>query len=280
MHLAFAGEILRRKLGDGELVGLRTPLVVVDAIENPGHGGGAVAQHAFQPKSVFGGLDFLAVLPADRGDEVGICQRAFQEIDLAEKFHLRHREEIPRQHQQRQSIGREQSLIAHVVDGEDSADVPEGGVLRIDRAQQHRNQRRLPIVAVKNLRHAENLRRFEHGAGEQSEAFGVIGIIAGGCAVERVAVEVRRIFDKIKSHAALAASGDNRGEAIFVIERDGDAADHSGGISELGLAIARQIDADLMPERGKRAWQERRLRRPSRRSWKMERLPKRQMRCS
>ena len=92
-----AGEILRRILRDRELVGLRAPLVVVDAVENAGHGGGAVAQHAFETESVFGGLDLLAVFLADRGDVVRIRQRAFQEIHLAEEFHLRHSEEIPRE---------------------------------------------------------------------------------------------------------------------------------------------------------------------------------------
>ena len=109
----------------------------------------------------------------------------FRKLTWPKNSILRDREQIPRQHQQRKSFGREQSLIAHVVDGEDGADIPEGGIFRVNRAQQHGNQRGLPVVAMKNLRDAKNLRRFEHGAGKQGKAFGIIGIIAGRCAVER-----------------------------------------------------------------------------------------------
>src|SRR5260221_3108459 len=35
-----------------------------------GHGCRAIAQHAFEAKSIFGGLDLLTVFPADRRDEV------------------------------------------------------------------------------------------------------------------------------------------------------------------------------------------------------------------
>ncbi len=244
----FAGKILRRKFGGRELVGLRTPLVVVDAVENSGDRRGAVAQHAFQTESVFGGLNLLTVFPADRGDEVGIGQRAFEKVHLAEEFHLRHGEEIPGQHEQRKSVGREQSLVAHVVDGEDRADVAEGGILGVDGAEQNRNQGRLPVVTMKNVGDAQNFRSLEHGAREQSKALGVVGIVPGRRAVEGVAVEIWRILDEIKAHTALTASADHRGETILVVEGNGHAANHGRGFGQLGLAIARQVDADLMAQ--------------------------------
>ena len=164
---------------------------------------GAVAQHAFQAKTIFRGLNFLAVLPADGGDEVRIRQRAFQEIHLAEEFHLRHGEQIPGQHQQGQGVGREQPLISHVVDGENCADIAEGGIFGVDGAQQNRDQSGLPVVTVKNIGDAQDFRGFEHSTGEQSKALGVVGIVSSGGSVERFAIEVGRIFDEIETSRRL-----------------------------------------------------------------------------
>ena len=117
-------------------------------------------------------------------------ERALQKIHLPEKLHLRDREQVPGQHQQRQSFGREQSLVSHVVDGENGGDFAKRGIFGIERAQHHRHQRGLPVVAVEYVGHAQNLGGFQHGPRKQGEAFGVVGIVAGRGAVERVAVEV------------------------------------------------------------------------------------------
>ncbi len=195
----FSGKILRRVFRGGELVGLRAPFVVVDAVENARHRRGAVAEDAFEAESVFGGLNFLAVFLADCGDVVGVSQRAFQEIHLAEELHLRHGEEIPREHEQRQSVRREQALVAHVVDGEDRAHFVESRVFGVDGAEQNRNQGRLPVMAMKNMRGAQNFRGFQHGAGEQGKALGVVGIVSGGRTIEGITIEIRRIFDESKN---------------------------------------------------------------------------------
>ena len=97
-------------------------------------------------------------------------------------------------------------------------------------------------------RDAQNFRGFEHGAGEQSEALGIVGIVAGRSAIEGIAIEVLRVLDEVESHAALAASAHDGGETVLVVEGDGDAANDRGGIGELGLAITRQVDADLMTQ--------------------------------
>ena len=101
----------------------------------------------------------------------------------------------------------------------------------------------------------KNLRGLEHGATEQRVALGVVGIISGGRAVERIAIEIWRILDKIRTHAALAGSRHDGSEAILVVERNRDAAHYRRRIGQLGLAVTRQIDADLMPERGQGAGQ-------------------------
>ena len=110
-------------------------------------------------------------------------------------------------------------------------------------------------MAVENIRHTQNLCRFQHGARKQREALGVIGIIPGGRAVKRVAIEVLGTLDKVKTYAGLASAGHHRGKAIFVVERNGDAAHHGRRIGQLGLPVTRQVDAHLMSQRGQCARQ-------------------------
>src|SRR5712672_2121918 len=103
---------------------------------------------------------------------------------------------------------------------------------------------------MEDVRHAQNFRSLQHGAGEKSKALGVVGIVARRSAVERLAIEEFRILDKIELHASLAASGDNRSETILVVKWDRDASDNGSGIGKFGLAVARQVDGHLMPESG------------------------------
>ncbi len=62
LALGFAAQVLGEYFAAMNLSVCGTPLVVVHAIQDAGHGGSAVAQHAFQAETEFRGLDFLAVL--------------------------------------------------------------------------------------------------------------------------------------------------------------------------------------------------------------------------
>src|SRR4051812_29572499 len=106
---------------------------------------------------------------------------------------------------------------------------------------------------MKDMGSSHDFGGFQNGPGEQSETFGIVGIIAGGRTVESIAVEIRRVFHKIEADATLNASGNDRRKAVLIIERHGDAADDGGRIGKLGLAIAREVNADLMPESGQSA---------------------------
>ncbi len=158
------------------------------------------AQHPFQAEAVLGGLDLLAVLAADRGDEVGVNQCAFQQVDLAEEFQLADGEQVPGKHQQRQRLRREQALVADVVDGEDRRHGTEGGVVFVESMQQDRYQRRLPVMAVKYVGRPQDLAAFNHRPREQGEALGIIVVVAQRRSVESLAVEERRVIDKIELH--------------------------------------------------------------------------------
>ena len=153
--------------------------------------------------------------------------------------------------------GGNKTLVSHVVDRKDGGDFAECRVLGVERAQHHRHQRGLPVVAVKDMRDAQNFGGFEHGAREQGEALGVVGIIA------------RR-----RSHRALRDQNmaDNPQNKIGLQRRFAPAVtteqkrylSSNGmvmlrttvcGSVELGLTIARNVDAYLMSESGQCARQ-------------------------
>src|SRR5258708_18793353 len=98
-------------------------------------------------------------------------------------------------------MGREKALVAHTVDGKNGGDFAKGGILGVERAQHHGQESRLPVVAVEYMRHPQNLGSFKDRAREQSEALGVVGIVAGWPSVERFAVKIRRIVHEIKSNS-------------------------------------------------------------------------------
>ena len=125
----------------------------------------------------------------------------------------------------------------------------------VQRLQQDGNQRRLPVVAVKNVGHAEDLRGLQHGAAEQREALGIVVIVAQRRAVERIAVEVRRVVDEIELHSSAHAAVEHGTEAVTVIEGNGNAGDDLARIVELGLLVTRKIDGDLVAQMGERGRQ-------------------------
>jgi hypothetical protein len=172
---------------------------------------------------------------------VGKHQSAFEKIDLAPELHLVDGQQVPGQHEQRQRVRRKQSLVAHVVDGEHGGGGPEDGIAGVAGAQQHGNQRRLPVVTMKHLGHAQDFGRFQHGAGVEREALGVVRIITGRRSVERVAVEERRIIDKVELHAGVVPAVEHGAKAILVVKRDRYAGQQHLGVIDLGLFIFREI---------------------------------------
>src|ERR1700741_4753833 len=104
------------------------------------------------------------------------------------------------------------------MDGEYRARVPKCRVFGVLRSEQHRDQRRLPIVAVKDVGHAENFRALEDGAAKQSKALGVVRKIAGGGAVQSLTIKEGRVIDKKETNPRIPSPGQNGREAIAVIE--------------------------------------------------------------
>ena len=79
--------------------------------------------------------------------------------------------------------------MADIVDGKDCPRGAEGRVFEVLCAQQDGNECRLPIVAVENIRDAEDLGCFENCAAEEGEAFGIIRKVAGRGSIEPFAVK-------------------------------------------------------------------------------------------
>ncbi len=255
LALRLLAQVLRTEVAGRILVGFGVPLVIIDAVENSRYGRRAGAQHALQPETVFRALDLLAVLPAHRGDEIGEDQRALQEVHLAVEFELVDGEQVPRQQQERQRVGRKQALVADVVDGKHRARVMERGIVRIQAAQQDRHQRRLPVVAVKNVGRAQDLRRLDRGAAEKPEALRVIAVVAERCAVESVAIEVRRIVDKVESDTVSGTAVEHGTEAVAVVEGNGDAAQDRLGVGKFRLPVLGQENAYFVTQCGQRTRQ-------------------------
>src|SRR5205814_731853 len=122
-------------------------------------------------------------------------------------------------------------------------------------AQQHRNECRLPVVAMENVRDAELLGSFEHRTRVHGEAFGVVAIVAGWRLVEALAIIEIRVLYKVKLHPIFGPAVEHRAEAVLVVVWDTQAADQSPRVGELGLSIARQKDVDFVSESRERTRQ-------------------------
>ena len=126
--------------------------------------------------------------------------------------------------------GGKDSLIADVMDGEDRWDSLECRVLVVQGAQENGNQSGLPVVAMEDIRHAEDFGGFQNSAAIEGEALGIVMIIAERGAVESVAIIERRIIDEVKLDAVLLAAVAHRAEAVTVIKGNGDAGDNGSRI--------------------------------------------------
>ena len=130
--------------------------------------------------------------------------------------------------------------------------VGERRIFVVQRLQQDRNQRGLPVMAMQNVGRSEDLCGLQNGARKQSEALGVIVIVAQGGAVKSVAVEERRVVDEIELHSGALAAVEHGAEAVAIVEGHRDAGDNRSWIFELSLAVAGKKDRDLVTEIGQR----------------------------
>src|SRR5437762_8724433 len=89
-------------------------------------------------------------------------------------------------------------LISQIVDREERLRGRKERVVTVDRLQVSRDESRLPVVAMNDVRRvAQPFRQFDHGAAEESEALGVK--ITG--TVDVTAPEIFRVINEVNRRA-------------------------------------------------------------------------------
>src|SRR5258705_3451116 len=89
--------------------------MIINAVENTDEIGGALAQHALEPETLFGGHNSSGIRRTHGRDLVGKNERAFEEIDIAVKFQKLRRKEARVEIQQTPIGWPEDSLKAEIM---------------------------------------------------------------------------------------------------------------------------------------------------------------------
>ena len=145
-----------------------------------------------------------------------------------------------------EDCGREVALIAEIVNGEDYGKIADEGIGGVSGAQQHRDQRGLPIVAMNDVGRPDVFGDFDGGAGEFGVTLGVIGKVSGAVAINSVAIEIAGIVDEKITHAVEdGAVGDGR-KTQAAAHGDGEAG-HDDGVG-FGVAVTRKDDGDFVAQ--------------------------------
>ena len=139
---------------------------------------------------------------------------------------------------------RKNSLIADIVNRENHRQPAHHRILGVLRAQEHRHQRRLPVVAMNHVRQPHAFHEFDGHAGKFREALGVVRIIRALFAVQLLAVEECAVVDEKIAHASDRWAFADCGKAQLIAERNGHAGNQNR--SDLVPTIARQQHSHFM----------------------------------
>ncbi len=231
-------------------IGRRVPFLIVDAIEDAEEIAATLPQNALKAVAKLGCLDLLGVLAADGSDGVRVDNAAFQKVHCVVVFKLVEGEHVPGQQQFFHRLRRKPALITGVVDCEHSRNVTIEGVEEVSGTQQHSKHGRLPVVRMEDIGNLDHLRSFNDCAAKQTEAFRVVGVVAGGRSVEAFAVEQFGAVDEVRLHSRIYATVEDANEAVVGRERNGHARKNDrGGRHGLGdLPVVRNKYADLVAE--------------------------------
>jgi len=190
------------------------PLAVVHPVENPDDRAAPRTEDVLESHAVFVALDLAGVGRTHRRDGIRVDQSRAEEVDptgsqvpLVEEMPPRaEAEPVDRR-------GVEIPLVPDVVDREQDPGRPEQLVPFVDRAQQERDEGRVPVVAVEHVRSpAEPLATFDHGTRKEREALGLVGFQR----VERAAVKELRAVDQDDFEIGSGQPGRPRRENVGV----------------------------------------------------------------
>ena len=229
----------------------RIPLRVIHSVQNPVQIGGAFVQYSFQLLAKLRRLNLLGIFAAHRCQLGGKLHRSLQKIEVVVLLHLVHRENVPREQQLLRGVWRELPLKCCVVNRQHAGRAAHHRIRCVGCPQIHRNQSRLPVVDVENLRRAHNLRRLNHCPAEQPKALGIVAVIAALRAIKLLPVKQFRGFNKVVLHPITLAAINHSDEPVVVTERNGERTNCilRFSLQELAHArVERQINRDLVAQ--------------------------------
>ncbi len=145
------GREVRRKM----TVFGRIPKRIIHAIQNAVQIGRALMKYAVELLAKLRRLNLLGILLAHRRQLVAEHHTTLEKIEVVILLQLVHGEDVPGKEQFLCSLRRICALVCGVVNREYGRRTEQIRVGLVDRAQINGNQRRLPIVNMKNVGHAE-----------------------------------------------------------------------------------------------------------------------------
>ena len=153
-------------------IGLGTPFTVIDTVQDALEGTVAGAQLMFQSHAVLRLQDFPGIGRADRGQQVGVHDARFHQVDAAVvQVFLVENSGRSLQAEIGQDVVPEYTLVPDVVDGQHRFGLFEQRVPGVQRLEVDRHQRRVPVVNVENVRcEVQPLAHLDRRPGQERKA--------------------------------------------------------------------------------------------------------------
>jgi hypothetical protein len=176
-------------------IDIGVPDFVIEAVEDAAKFSMVHVENSLQAHAKVAVADFVGVTRGNRGDEIGIDDAAFHQVDgtvamVVGEAVVGH--EMARiQTDLAQDVFAMNALVAKIVKGEADARMAHAEML-IDFVKQDGDERGLPVVAMDDVGMLVGLEHeFERCAGEESETLDVIMIAIEDAAIEKVVVGMR-----------------------------------------------------------------------------------------
>ncbi len=162
---------VKRRLGLPRVV-----LGGVDAVEDAREDAAAASEDVVESLAKEVGADLIGIGRADGRDAVGVVERAAHVVDSVAPGQLVARgRAVVQAEDVAEHTARIDALELEIVDREDGLDVAAGRPVAVDLAEIDRAQRRVPVVAVEDVRaEVQVLDGFADRLGEERDALSVV----------------------------------------------------------------------------------------------------------
>ena len=181
----------------------RVPDRRVDSVQDAHDPFPARPQIAIEAHAAFRGTDLVRVRGRDGGDHVRGDDCALEEVHVAAVLDRAARPHVVGEAEAREFLAAVDALIAEVVDREHGRDVVEPGVAPVAPGAEHRRERGMPVVRVKDAGPpVEPFQRVNRRAHEESEAPEAVVLALFVRRVDLIPVEQRVVRDEVDRHDA------------------------------------------------------------------------------